>query len=189
MITVNFIITMHRKTVYRCNPTRQWPPGCPWIRPVTSLRVHHIPLINRGKSQTHAEGACCSQGPRQRAAGERDRTAGGYGVKASGLKMRGTTRLSHRHLRVKSTLQQHVVPVCKYEEHNYSWLVLGWPNGSGLCNKLKCRKAWRCRLMLYQTPYRPSAWHDVADKCCGGRTVDTLSAVDIYTRPLRAVSV
>lgn len=135
--------------------TRQWPP-------VFSLNeTSHFPvcppypLINlRGFPDT-CRGACCSQGPRQRAAGGIDRTAGGYTwVKTSGLKMRGTTRLSHRHLRVKSTLQQLIVAVWQYEEHNYNLLVLEKPNGSGLFNAGKPGGA----ISWYtQCPYRPSA--------------------------------
>ena len=99
----------------------EWDQSLPCVSSISPYKL-------RGVSDT-CRGACCSQGPRQRAAGERDRTAGCYTwAKASGLKMRGTTRLSPQ----APTGQIYFVTAhcscLQIRKQNYSWLVLGWPD-------------------------------------------------------------
>ena len=66
--------------------------------------------------------------------------------------------------------------------------LVGWISGLMGALATKRQDAWRCFSQYTQRPYRPSAWHDVADKCCGDTTVNTLSALDIDDELTRGVN-
>lgn len=88
----------------------------------------------RGTVADTCRGACCSQGPRQRAAGQTEGNSRRHGSKPQDSRWEVPPGFLRKPLQVKTTLQQCSGVVCQWEECNYSWLGLGWPNVRGRFN-------------------------------------------------------
>lgn len=124
--------------------TKWWPPGFPRMRPVTSMCPVGPPLKLRGHPDT-CRGACCSQGPKQRAAGESENSKR-HGPKPQDWRWEGPPGFpqvpTYKQVPCKSRL---------FKLTNLRWLA-GWISGLMGALKAKMQDAWRCLLIVYPMP-------------------------------------